>query len=633
MARTQIEVPLSKLIAGKRNPRRVKPAREAHQQLVALIRSQGLLQPLVVKPVDGKPGWYMVIAGNRRLAALKEIHKGDGDVRIACVVRDVDEATASSLSLGENFGREPMHPLDEAEAFARLASSDGKDADAIAAEFGVTAHYVRQRMKLAELTADVKAAYRDGQIDTGCAEAFASVPPDRQKSVWAEVSGHGQHALHAQHVRNVIAGEWIDAKHAMFDIATLPASVVSQDLFGEQVLIERSAFAEAQTKALETERNKLTEDGWREVVVARYEDASDRIRAMDVPEREYDANTAAKLQKLGERLHKVEAKADELSDDDEKGREKLERQFEAIEAEQQEIEQATTAVYSEATKSAATMFLLCLPDGQVRLEIRVPRPPRGSHSRGRSQGSATAFGSNQESGSVTTSPMPTSEELSERQIAAAFAHQAIAVRAAVLENPMVLRRLVALLLSDSVRGSDALAIRRDASAVTLAAEQDDFKSPAFDQLRQMRAKLDPLTGEAFVQDVDAYVRLSKIKNEKLDALIDLLAVECLTANLARATPLIGLLADELKVDVRKTWTPDGHWLSGFTKAQLAHLLVELKGSVHAPTADRKKSELVARLSELFEQARDGTLDDKKLAARVNAWLPVNLRSNNIERSI
>jgi ParB family chromosome partitioning protein len=160
---------------------------------------------------------------------LKEIHKGDGDVRIACVVKDVDDPTADSLALGENYGREPMHPLDEAESFARLATHDGKDADAIAAEFGVTVRYVRQRMKLAELIADVKAAYRGNAIDTATAEAFASVPPDRQNSVWEEVSRNGSHALHAQHVRNVIAGEWIDAKHALFDVSTLDPSVVSQD--------------------------------------------------------------------------------------------------------------------------------------------------------------------------------------------------------------------------------------------------------------------------------------------------------------------------------------------------------------------------------------------------------------------
>lgn len=53
MHREQIEVPLSRLLPGRRNPRRVKPTRESHKRLVALIRSQGLLQPLVVRPAEG----------------------------------------------------------------------------------------------------------------------------------------------------------------------------------------------------------------------------------------------------------------------------------------------------------------------------------------------------------------------------------------------------------------------------------------------------------------------------------------------------------------------------------------------------------------------------------------------------
>src|SRR4029079_18312814 len=147
-------------------------------------RSQGLLQPLVVRRIEGKR--FEVVAGELRLRALREIHRNDGDPKIPCVLRDVDPETADAMSLGENFGREAMHPLDEAEAFAKLATGDGKNAEAIAAEFGVPVHYVRQRMKLATLAGPVKAAHREGAIDTATAEAFAAVPHDRQLEVWKE---------------------------------------------------------------------------------------------------------------------------------------------------------------------------------------------------------------------------------------------------------------------------------------------------------------------------------------------------------------------------------------------------------------------------------------------------------------
>jgi len=238
----QFTVPLSHLVAGKHNPRRVQPARQSHDRLVALIKSHGLLHPLIVRPCEGKPSHFVVVAGHRRLAALKEIHRNDRDPKIPCVLRKVDQEAANALSLGENFGREPMHPLDEAEAFAKLASVQGKDASAIAAEFGVSDHYVRQRMKLAMLAKPIKAVYREDQIDTATAEAFCAVPEAKQIDVWKEVNGH---PTNAHHVRSVIASEWIDSKLALFDVSTLPPSVISQDLFGEKILVQRQAFMDA----------------------------------------------------------------------------------------------------------------------------------------------------------------------------------------------------------------------------------------------------------------------------------------------------------------------------------------------------------------------------------------------------
>src|SRR5580698_904656 len=308
----QISVSLSKLIPSKRNPRRVKPERDAHRRMVASIRAHGLLAPLVVRADDG--GDFKVIAGNRRLAALRDVYKEAGrPPKVPCVLRAVDDDTADALALAENFVREPMHPLDEAEAFAKLAREEAKGVEAIAAEFGVSQPYVRQRMKLATLAEPVKAAYRQGAIDTATAEAFASVPPDRQLEVWQEVAGNPQHA---QHVRNVIAHAWIDAASATFDVSKLPESAVSRDLFAERVLVERSAFMEAQAEALLAQRQALIEDGWAEVVVGPQADVQDRLFSMTQAPQEYDEPTTAKLKKLADKRAKLESKIEELDESD-----------------------------------------------------------------------------------------------------------------------------------------------------------------------------------------------------------------------------------------------------------------------------------------------------------------------------
>jgi ParB family chromosome partitioning protein len=607
----QLSVPLSLLVPSRRNPRKVKPSRDAHQRLVALIRSQGLLQPLVVRRLEAKR--FEVVAGDRRLRALREIHKGNGDPKIPCVLRDVDTATADAMSLGENFGREAMHPLDEAEAFAKLATTDGKDAEAIAAEFGVPEHYVRQRMKLATLAEPVKSAHREGLIDTATAEAFSAVPEDRQLEVWQELNGHPHHA---EHVRNIIANAWIDSKHALFDLSALPESSVSRDLFGDRVLVERQAFMEAQTKALDAQRQALGEEGWAEVVIGKREDVQDRLYSMETPEQEFDEKTSRKLAKIAARREKLERTANKVGRRDEAKLNRLQKRYDALEAEEQEIVEQAPEFFSEETKAMATSFLILDPDGRVHREYRIPRK---RHHRS-SDGNGHASG-----GGVTEKPKaPTSDELSDKQLAVTFTHQAIAVREALLKNRPALKRVLALILHEKVR-SDALSVRHDANGTTLHATTDGFSSEAFDRLRAKRTKLDPFEKDHYVEDCEGYDEFAKLSASKLEDLIDLLIAECVTAHMHRRTELVHRLATELKVDARSHWRPDSEWLSSFQKIQLADLITKLKGSVHAPAPERKKSDLVDALAKLFAEAAEGKLEDKELGDRVNCWLPSNLQ--------
>lgn len=615
----QIAVSLSKLVPSKRNPRRVKPERDAHRRMVASIRAHGLLAPLVVRADDG--GSFKVIAGNRRLAALREVYKdsakGGRPPKVPCVLRSVDDDTADALALAENFVREPMHPLDEAEAFAKLAREEAKGVESIAAEFGVSPSYVRQRMKLATLAEPVKAAFRQGVIDTATAEAFASVPADRQLEVWQETGGNPQHA---QHVRNVIAHAWIDATSAAFDVSKLPDSAVSKDLFAERVLIERKAFMEAQAEALLAERQKLTEEGWSEVVIGPQSDVQDRLYAMTDAPPEYDDPTTAKLKKLADKRAKLEAKFADLDDDNDPDNAKAEAlgtKLEALDDEEREITKDAPVHYAEATKAVGTVFLLLDPDGRVRRECRVPRHRRG----------ASADGNGRvEGGSVEPPQPPTSNDLKESQLAVTFTHQTLAVREALLKEGRTRRRVLAMILHDKVR-SEALSIRHEANGTTLHADHGEgFTSTALDALRKRRAELDPLRDQQYIEDPAAYDALKELSDKKVDALIDLLTVECVTAHLQRRTELVWRLAGELGVDVRSYWRPDERWLSGYQKIQLAQLIGQLRGPVYvAPAESKKKTELVTELAQLFTDAAEGRLEDARLSAKLNQWLPSNLR--------
>jgi ParB family transcriptional regulator, chromosome partitioning protein len=608
-------IPLSQLVAGRFNPRRVKPERDAHRRMVASIRAHGLLEPLIVRPTEESER-YLVIAGGRRLAALREVFRGE-DPKIACQVHKSGDPEA--ISLAENFAREPMHPLDEAEAFARLIREDDKDVGTVATDFGVTPAYVRQRMKLATLSDVVKNAYRNNNIDTGTAEAFAAVPEDKQLEVWQELNGSPRHA---DHVRNIIANAWIDAKHALFDTATLPPEKVSRDLFEDRVLIERQAFFAAQAEALTAKQHALKEEGWSEVVIAPQAEVQDRLWRMDEAPVRFDEDVTNKLAKLQEKRDALETKFDEINDD-QKAAESIQERIDALDVQAEELTKDATVQFAEPVKATGTVFLILDPDGRLRQESRIPRT-RPDGQRGSVNGVAAP---------ATPPAPPTPDELSDRQKATLYTIQALTVRQALLKSPIARKRVLVLILHEKVR-SEALAIRHEANGTTLHAEQSEgFTCPALDALRAKRLEVDPFGKDASVDDLVAYNLISSLSESQLDALIDLLTVERLTAHLARRTEMVCWLAQELGVDFRKQWCPNATWLGSYQKLQLSNLIGALQGAAYGASAEKKKkSELVEQVTTLFADAVAGRVSDPDAASRVNQWLPaelLNLRKESI----
>ncbi|MBL0869739.1 MAG: ParB/RepB/Spo0J family partition protein [Phycisphaerales bacterium] len=611
-----VQVNLSELTASRINPRRVKPERDAHRRLVASIRAHGLLEPLIVRRTD--EGGYRVIAGNRRLAALRDVHRGDRNAKVACIVRgDVNCDEAATISLAENFVREPMHPLDEAEAFARLASVDCKGVKTIAAEFGVSETYVRQRMSLADLIEEVKAAMRAGQIGVGIAEEFAAVPTSKQAELWKQTHGKPRDA---RQVRALIEHEWIEGKHARFDITTLEPGAVTHDLFGGEMLIARDAFMRAQAEALEAEREKLIDEGWKEVVVAPRGVADDRLMTMPAAKMIYDEATTKRMKALREKRDKLERSSPKT----EKAERALSARLDALDTEEAKIIAEHPGRYSEATKAAGTVFLILSADGSVQQECRVPcKGTAGSESE--NTGGVASVGGND--GRDTP---PTSDDLSDRQLAEVYMHEAIAVREAVAKDRIVRKRLMVLALHDKI-AIDAVAVRFGSNGIGRFAEQrEGFASQAYQAQQDRRRAIDPFADAQVVDEAEGYTRVKTVPEKELDVLLGVLIVEAITGHTNRLAPLVELLREELGVSLRTHWTPDRAWLNGYTKAQLAHLLGELKGPTWGKVAmQKKKSELVYELAGLFRTAKDdpASLNDQALAERVNTWVPAVMKGS------
>ena len=192
------------------------PARvQADAELVASIRSHGLLENLVVVP-RGKT-LYGVAAGARRLRALKVLAAEDhiaNHFPVPCLLVGKDAATESSLA--ENAVRIAMHPADQVVAFSRLAA-DGATTEQIGARFGVAERTVQKRVRLGGLPSEIIDAYREGRINADTAQAFAVTADTAfQRNVFEGLSQSGQ--LYGHAVRHAIGQRLArsDAPTALF---------------------------------------------------------------------------------------------------------------------------------------------------------------------------------------------------------------------------------------------------------------------------------------------------------------------------------------------------------------------------------------------------------------------------------
>ena len=150
---TTVFIPLNKLKKHPRNARKTPHSEASIEAKAASIAAKGILQNLVVEPetdAAGEPtGFYLVSIGEgRRQAQMlrvkrKEIKKTEP---IRCVIDTANDA--AEISLDENLTREDLHPADQFERFRELSEDRGWGAEEIAARFGVTAHVVKQRMRL-----------------------------------------------------------------------------------------------------------------------------------------------------------------------------------------------------------------------------------------------------------------------------------------------------------------------------------------------------------------------------------------------------------------------------------------------------------------------------------------------------
>lgn len=169
-------LPVERVRPGQYQPRTRMDA-DALQELADSIKAQGLVQPIVVRKLNG--GEYELIAGERRWRAAQLAGLHD----IPAVVRDIPDQAAAAMSLIENIQREDLNALEEAGALRRLIDEFGLTHQQTAEAVGRSRVAVTNLLRLLELQPEVKALLDAGQFEMGHARALLALQGAKQVEI------------------------------------------------------------------------------------------------------------------------------------------------------------------------------------------------------------------------------------------------------------------------------------------------------------------------------------------------------------------------------------------------------------------------------------------------------------------
>ncbi len=162
------QIPLVQIGANPDQPR--KTFRDAElNDLAASIKEKGVLQPILLRAVAGRPYNYEIVAGERRFRASKLA----GLTEIPAVIKKLDDNNAMEIALIENVQRENLDPVEEAAAYKNLIEKCNYEMDDVSRLIGKSASYIRNSMRILELPESVRLMVSNGELSASHARTIA----------------------------------------------------------------------------------------------------------------------------------------------------------------------------------------------------------------------------------------------------------------------------------------------------------------------------------------------------------------------------------------------------------------------------------------------------------------------------
>ncbi|WP_153163331.1 ParB/RepB/Spo0J family partition protein [Zoogloea sp. 1C4] len=210
-------LPASELSPGKYQPRtRMDPG--SLEELAASIKSQGVMQPILVRPIGGQfdSERYEIIAGERRWRAAQIA----GLVSVPCLVRAIPDEAALAMSLIENIQREDLNPLEEAAGIQRLIEEFGMTHQQAADAVGRSRPAASNLLRLLQLAPPVQELLMAGDIDMGHARALLPLDGAAQVGLANLIAARGLSVREAERL----------VQHELNPKTKLPAPAPDRDI-------------------------------------------------------------------------------------------------------------------------------------------------------------------------------------------------------------------------------------------------------------------------------------------------------------------------------------------------------------------------------------------------------------------
>lgn len=503
MLEQTIYPPLSSLTISPLNVRHTAPTKI--EELAALIKSQGLLQNLVVvsEPAKGKKaGGFTVIAGGRRLRALQLLaERGviDAAFPVPCIEAAAKDAVG--VSVAENTGRESMHPADEFDAFKTMVDA-GTPIEDIAAQFGTSPLVVRRRLQLAKVSPKLVDLYRKGEMTLEVLQVFTLADSHKtQEKAWNDSPAYLRHAYNLRQLLMKDKTNAATSRMGMFvglDAYEAAGGSVTRDLFGgpnSGYITDVDLLDRLGQEKLEEIAARCRADGWSFVnivpemtwqVTDPYGRSKPTVRTLTADEKDEIDSLEASIADWNEQLHPDDET--ELTDGDV---ERLEQLISSKQARVLEIK-SLCETYTERQMKKAGVLIGLDREGSLEIHRGMIRPADPKQVKATEKAKAIAAGEE---------PVDDRPAHSEALLRKLTANRSAAMSAHLVDAPRVALDLLCATLASQIfytgfYGSSGVNVSPTDQISNLHLTADDLEgSKASNELKARRDQLKKLLPE------------------------------------------------------------------------------------------------------------------------------------------